>query len=525
MAMESALEMRHIGKEFPGVRALNDVNLRVRSGTIHALLGENGAGKSTLMKILDGIYPAGSFTGEIELAGKPVQFRSPHDARVKGIGYVPQEIQVIEPLSVAENIFVGNWTEGRRAVVGFRRLYERAQKLLDEYRIRLDPRAAVVTLNASERQLVMIARALALNPSVLILDEATASLTLEETRLLFEVLRHLRQTGVTCLFITHRLAEVHELADCATVLRDGAVAAEFERAPFDENAIVVAMVGRTLTSFYPSRKAFAGTEEVLRVENLTVPHPHLAGRSVVENVSFSLRRGEILGLGGLVGAGRSEIANAVYGRIEHRGSIFVEGRLTRIRKPREARDCGLGLLPEERKREGLLFNFAIRENITLNSLSAVSRLGVLSRRRENRAAGEFKDRLSIRADSVGVPVANLSGGNQQKVVLGKVLMPNPKILLLDEPTKGVDVGAKAEIYKLMTELADAGIGIVVISSELPELLALCDRILVLARGRVADEFSKAEANEARYMLAATGMPGKKKPAAGRTTRCCRARCC
>jgi len=502
--MDLTLEMRHIGKEFPGVCALNDVSLRVRRGTIHALLGENGAGKSTLMKILDGIYPAGSFTGEIELAGKSVQFRSPHDARVKGIGYVPQEIQVLENLSVAENIFVGNWTEGRQAVVGFRRLYERAQRLLDEYRVSLDARAAVVTLNASQRQLVMIARALALRPSVLILDESTASLTLEETRLLFDVLRHLRQTGVTCLFITHRLAEVHELADCATVLRDGALAAEFERDQFDENAIVSAMVGRTLTSFYPSRQAFAGTEEVLRVENLAIPHPHLAGKSVVENVSFSLRRGEILGLGGLVGAGRSEVVNALYGRIEHSGRFFVEGRETRIRKPREARDSGLGLLPEERKREGLLFNFAIRENITLQSLGTVSRFGLLSRARENRAAEGFKDRLSIRAPSVGVAVSALSGGNQQKVVLGKVLMPNPKVLLLDEPTKGVDVGAKAEIYKLMMELADAGIGIVVISSELPELLALCDRILVLARGRVADEFTKADANEKRYMLAATG---------------------
>lgn len=511
-----ALEMQNIGKEFPGVRALSDVSLRVRRGTIHALLGENGAGKSTLMKILDGIYPAGSFTGEIQLSGKLVHFRSPHDARVKGIGYVPQEIQVLENLTVAENIFLGNWTAGRRVVVDFPRLYERAQRLLDEYRINLDAQATVVTLNASQRQLVMIAGALALQPSVLILDESTACLTLEETRLLFDVLRHLQKTGVTCLFITHRLAEVHELADCATILRDGAVVAEFERAQFDESAIVAAMVGRTLTSYYPHRQTFAGTEEVLRVENLTVPHPHLAGKSVVENVSFSLRRGEILGLGGLVGAGRSEVVNALYGRIAHRGNTFVTGRQVTIRKPREARDCGIGLLPEERKREGLLFNFAIRENITLNSLTAVSRLGVLSRSHEDRAAGNFKERLSIRAMTVDVPVGNLSGGNQQKVVLGKVLMPNPKVLLLDEPTKGVDVGAKAEIYKLMFELADAGIGMVVISSELPELLALSDRILVLARGRVADEFTKADANEQRYMLAATGSVHNPVPAAGTT---------
>ena len=501
---ETALEMRDITKSFPGVRALDDVSLRVARGRIHALLGENGAGKSTLMKILDGIYPAGSFTGDIELDGRPVHFRSPHDARLKGIGYVPQEIQVIENLSVAENIFIGNWVEGKGVVVGFNRMYERARALLRECRIDLDPRAAVVTLNASHRQLVMIARALAPRPSVLILDEATASLTLEESRLLFEVLRHLRQKGVTSLFISHRLAEVFELADCATVLRDGAVVAEFQREELNEDAIVAAMVGRTITNFYPARRGTPGADEVLRVERLTVPHPHIAGKSVVDDLSFSLRRGEILGLGGLVGAGRSETVNAIYGRIGHSGRKFVDGRETRIRTPREAWAGGIGLLPEERKREGLMFNFAIRENLTLHHLEAVSRFGVLSRPRENHEAGIFKSRLAIRAPSVGVSVQTLSGGNQQKVVLGKVLMPNPKVLLLDEPTKGVDVGSKAEIYKLMVELADAGIGIIVISSELPELLALCDRILVLARGRIADEFSKAEANEQRYMLAATG---------------------
>ena len=508
--MPYALEMRHIIKEFPGVRALKDVSIQVRSGCIHALLGENGAGKSTLMKILDGVYPTGEYKGEIVLKGSPVLLSSPHDAKLKGIGYVPQEINVIENLSVAENIFVGNWNQTHSPIVNMRHLRALAVQLLGEYQIRLDAATSVISLSASQRQLVMIARALATQPKILILDEATASLTLDETRQFFEVLRYLRERGVTILFITHRLAEIFEVADCATVLRDGAVVANFERAQFDDHEIVNAMVGRKIENFYPSREAVASDEEVLRVENLTVPHSHIAGKSVVDAISFTVRRGEIVGLGGLVGSGRSETVNAIYGRIEHSGRIFVDGREARIREPRAARKYGIGLLPEERKQEGLLFNFAIRENITLNSLSAVSHWGVISRRLENQGANAYKDQLSIRAPSVDAMVLNLSGGNQQKVVLAKVLMPNPKVLLLDEPTKGVDVGAKAELYKLMISLADKGIAIVVISSELPELLALCDRIIVLARGKITDQFSKAEANEERYMLAATGIARKSK---------------
>ncbi|MFC1462505.1 sugar ABC transporter ATP-binding protein [Verrucomicrobiota bacterium] len=502
---EYALEMKGVTKDFPGVRALDDVTIRVRQGQIHALLGENGAGKSTLMKILDGVYPSGTYAGELVIDGTPVRFRSPHDAKLKGIGYVPQEMQVIEHLSVAENIFVGNWTSGRLPLVRFRELRRRAEEILKEFQIRLDAASPVVSLSASRRQLVMIARALAARPSVLILDEATSSLTQEETDQLFRVLRHLRERGITSLFITHRLAEVFALADCATVLRDGTVAAHFGKDDLNEDNIVAAMVGRKIENFYPVRDAQIGSEEALRVENLTVPHPHIAGRNTVEDVCFSVKSGEILGLGGLVGSGRSEIVNAIYGSAEHSGRIFVQGREIVIRSPRDARDNGIGLLTEERKQNGLLFNFAIRENITLHSLGTVSRFGFLSRARENSYADDYRKRLSIRSGSASVPVSSLSGGNQQKVVLAKVLMPNPRVLLLDEPTKGVDVGAKSEIYKLMYALAAEGIGLVVISSELPELLSLCDRVIVLAQGRIADEFTKTEASEQRLMLAATGL--------------------
>ncbi len=499
-----ALELRGIVKRFAAVQALAGVTVRVRPKEIHALIGENGAGKSTLMKILDGVYPAGTFEGQILLHGQPVSFGSPFDARQKGIGYVPQEISVIESLTVAENILVGLWNEEGGGIVNFKRLFARAAELLETMKIQLDPHAHVVTLNASQRQLVMIARALAARPSVLILDEATACLTQEETQNLFRVVRHLRAQGLTTIFITHKMIELFEVADCATVLRDGTVAAEFERAQFDEHAIVAAMVGRKIENFYPVRASQVGTEEVYRVEELIVPHPHLAQRNVVDGISFSLRRGEILGIGGLVGSGRSETVNALYGRLPHRGRVFVEGRETRVRSPREAKANGLGLLTEDRKLDGLLFNFSIRQNVTLHDLPQVSRLGFLDQAAETSCAVHFLEQLSIRAPSVDTPVANLSGGNQQKVVLAKVLFPRPLVLFLDEPTKGVDVGAKNEIYKLMMGLAGQGIALVVISSELPELLALSDRIIVLARGQIVDQFTKAEASEQRLMLAATG---------------------
>ena len=499
-----ALEMRGIDKRFAGVHALSGVTVRVRHKHIHALIGENGAGKSTLMKILDGVYPAGTFEGQILLNDQPVSFGSPFDARQKGIGYVPQEISVIEGLTVAENILVGLWNEKGGGIVNFKRLFARATELLKTMKIQLDPHVRVVTLNASQRQLVMIARALAARPAVLILDEATACLTHDETQNLFNVVRHLRAQGLTTIYITHKMSELFEIADSATVLRDGTVAAEFDRAQFDEHEIVAAMVGRKIENFYPVRDSQVGTEEVYRVEELTVPHPHLAQRNVVDGISFALRRGEILGIGGLVGSGRSETVNALYGRLPYRGRVFVEGRETLVRSPREAKANGLALLTEDRKLDGLLFNFSIRENVTLHDLPQVSRLKFLKRASETSCAKHYLEQLSIRAPSVDTPVANLSGGNQQKVVLAKVLFPRPRILFLDEPTKGVDVGAKNEIYKLMMNLAGQGIALVVISSELSELLALADRIIVLARGRIVDQFPKAEANEQRFIFAATG---------------------
>ena len=498
-----AAEMLGISKVFPGVRALSDVTIRVKRGHIHALVGENGAGKSTLVKILVGVYPTGSYSGKLMIDGAAVKIASPFDARKLGIGYVPQELTVIEFLSVAENIFVGNLTE-TGILVHKDQLVARAQRLLNDCKIDLNAAALVSTLSASQRQLVMIARALSKNPSVLILDESTACLTLTEAGNLFRIVEHLRNQGVTIVLITHKLAEIFELADRATVLRDGEVVAEFDRGEFTQDTLVTAMVGRKMEAIYPVRETSVGEKELLKVENLSVLHPHLAGKYSVKNLSFCVREGEILGLAGLVGSGRSEVVNALFGRMPSSGSISIAGRSTRVRSPADAIRYGMGLVTEERKKDGLLFNFNIAKNITLSSLDSISRYGVLNAELENRRAVDFARQLSIRAPSVAVAVGKLSGGNQQKVVLGKVLMANPRVLFLDEPTKGIDVGAKFEIYKLIFELAQSGMALILISSELPELMAMSDRFIVLNRGELADEFSKADASEERLMLAATG---------------------
>jgi len=506
--MESAslLEMNHITKRFPGVVALDDVSFRVREGEIHGLIGENGAGKSTLMKILSGVYGADSYEGELLLAGKRLALRSPHNARLAGIGVVPQELSVIESLTVAENIAVGQYNKGgpfvdpgvlRKTIAAF----------LASFKISLDAGQVVFRLTAAQKQLVMIARALYANPHVLILDEPTSSLSLNEIENLFGILRSLRARGVTCVFITHKLTEIEELADAVTVLRDGRVTGVFQRGAFTEADLIAAMVGRKIENLYPQRATPIGDAEVLRVEHLTVAHPIIANRNLVEDVSFSLRQGEILGLAGVVGAGRSEVVNALVGRLPCTGRILVDGREVRIHSPQDAKRHGIALVTEDRKVDGLLTNMTVRPNVTINSLPLISRLGILDARGETRQAAEFCGRLNVRTPSLEAMITNLSGGNQQKVILARLLLANPRILLMDEPTKGVDIGAKNEIYRIMVDLVSKGISIVMISSELPELLAMCDRFVVLAGGRVQDEFPKSEASEYRVVAAATRTRG------------------
>lgn len=500
--MTYILETEHLSKHFAGVQALRDVDFRVPPGEIHGLLGQNGAGKSTLVKILNGVYPAGSYDGVVRLNGSEVRFTSPAGARACGIGYVPQELQVLEDLSVAENIYVGQTGIRGKGFVRFADLYHGANEILNRLGVALDPRAMVLSLSAAQKQLVMIARALVTHPSVLMLDEPTASLSVRETDQLFQVLHRLRADGVTMIFITHRIPEVMEMCDRATVLRDGQKVTEIERANFQEDAIVAAMVGREMGMLYPTRESEIEHDVALRVDHLRIPRPG-GLPDIISDVSLSVRRGEVVGLAGLVGSGRTEVLSAIYGRISHEGRVFVEGHEVRLHRPADAREAGIAMLAEDRKNEGLLFNLPLGQNITIGNLRLLSRYGIVDRGRENETARSLMRTLQVKAPSAGSDVAHLSGGNQQKVLLARVLVKTPTVLLLDEPTKGVDVGTKQEIYRLILGLAGRGLALLVVSSELPELLGLCDRCLVLATGLIVDEFAKGDGSEERILQAST----------------------
>ena len=505
--MPTILQTRRLTKAFAGVQALRGVDLTVRRGEIHALIGHNGAGKSTLVKVLNGVHAAGSYSGEVLLDGEPVAFASPADARRRGIAFVPQEIQALEHLSVAENVFIGHTGLGEGPFVRFPELNRRTDELLGALGIDLDPSAPVIGLSAAERQLMTVGRALSVGPSVLMLDEPTTSLSGPEAERLFAVLRRLHERGVTMIFITHRIPEVMAICDRATVLRNGQVVAEFEREAFREDDIVTAMVGRPMERLYPERSAApAASHEVLRVEGLSIRRPG-TDLDVVSDVSLCLHRGEILGLAGLVGAGRTEVLSAIYGRIPHEGRVLVEGREVAIRRPADARRAGIAMLTEDRKSEGLLFNLPLLANVTIGNLGQVSRGSFVDRGAELAAGRHYIRELGIRTSSVHADVANLSGGNQQKVLLARVLMNAPRVLLLDEPTKGVDVETKQEIYRLVVELADRGVAILLVSSEIPEVLGLSDRCLVIAGGRVVDGFERGHGSEKRVVGATTLVGG------------------
>jgi ABC-type sugar transport system ATPase subunit len=499
-----ALEMESIVKTFGGVKALRGVSLKVRRGEIHGLIGQNGAGKSTLMKILDGYYPSGSFSGIVTVAGKEVQLGSPRDAQAVGIAIVPQETTVVEALSVAENVMLGEFAQQPGALFDRSRAERQTSAFLAERHIPLDAAARVGTLSMHKKQLVMIARALYTNPEVLVLDEPTSSLTSDEIGNLFAMVRGLRDDGFTCLFITHKLDEILSLCDRVTILRDGSAVSEYARPDFAADRLVTDMIGRKLGELYPPTPPIAAdAREVLRVEGLAVENPRLPGTEILRDINFSLRAGEILGFGGLVGSGRSELLGALYGQTRIlAGEVLLDGKPVRPSGAKEAMDAGIGMVTEDRKKEGLLFNLSVRDNVTLNVLDAITRGVLLDRRREQQLARKTMKDLSISAPSIATKVINLSGGNQQKVVLGKVLLPKPRVLLLDEPTKGVDIASKADIYRLMTELARSGVALIFVSSEFPELLALSHRVIVLAGGTVRDTFPAGAATEKRLMLAA-----------------------
>lgn len=503
------IEVRGIVKNFAGVRALRGVDFSVRAGEIHALLGQNGAGKSTLVKILNGVHPTGSYAGEIRIDGASVSFASTFQARAHAVGYVPQEIEVLEQLSVAENVFAGQTGLGRGVIINRAELERRSRELFAEIGLELDPRRLLASLTSAQRHLVMIARALSFQPRVLMLDEPTASLSGVEVERLFAVLRRLKSQGKTMIFITHRLPEVLAICDRATVLRDGRVAAEIKREQFDEERFIFAMSGQKLQRLYPQHPPPpAGTKPLLSVRNLSVAGQFGVNRGVT-NVSFDVRPGEILGLAGLLGSGRTEILHAIYGRIPFAGTIEIDGHPVPIASARDARRAGIALLTEDRKRDGLLFNLPVGANITIGNLAPLAIGGFVRGDRERSAVLAGMRSLSVKAPSGQASVAHLSGGNQQKLLFARVLMSAPRVLLLDEPTKGVDAGTRHEIYRLIVDLAAKGVALIVVASELEEVIGIADRCLVVADGRIVDEFERNAGSEERVLRSIAAAQGNR----------------
>lgn len=498
------LQMQSVSKSFPGVRALDGVSFNLSSGEVHALVGENGAGKSTLMKILGGVYPAGDYEGQFSIEGVEQRFANVRDAEHAGIAIVFQEMSLVPQLSVAENIFLGRLPSSM-GFVAWAKVHEDACKLLVNLGTRIPTDALVGQLGIAQQQLVEIAKALSHNARILVLDEPTAALNDSESEALFATIRNLRSSGLGIVYISHRLDEVLKLADRITVLRDGRSISTRSRQEIDRGQLVSLMVGREITQVFPESHHAAG-EVMLAVRGITVDHPDIPRRKVLSKIDFEVRAGEVLGIAGLMGAGRTALLNVLFGTFpaHAEGEIRVCGRRIDIKQPEDAIANGIAFVTEDRKRFGLSLIASVLENATLASLEKMSSGGVLRRQEEVARVERSMTELRIKASSPETIVGTLSGGNQQKVVLAKWLLTNPRILLLDEPTRGIDIAAKQEIYQQMNELAQRGLALVVVSSEMEELRGLCDRIIVLHDGRITGRFTQAEATAERIMACATG---------------------
>jgi len=498
------LVLNNITKRFQGVTALKSVNLSLYENEILAIMGENGAGKSTLMKILSGLYPSSEMEGTIHLRGEEVRFNNPNDAEKHGIAMIYQELNLELDLSVTENICLGMLPKNSFGLIDWKHASKLAREALAKLNVELDLLKTVRNLNPSMQQLVSIARALVRNPSILILDEPTSVLTATETERLMTIIGHLKSQGISCIYISHKIDEVFKLCDRLIVLRDGYYISEyFQKDTYDSTRIIHDMIGRDLDVMYPQSIHSIG-EEFFRVEHLEVPHPFALGKKIIEDVSFSLKRGEILGLTGLVGSGRSETLNGIFGILPTTGGkIFLEGKEISIKSPKDAKKYGIGLLTEDRKTNGIIACLNICQNMTITIINSLRRGIFIDHRKEQQEAQIYYEKLNIKAPSLRTLIANLSGGNQQKVILSKWLMTDLKILFLDEPTRGIDVGAKAEIYRIIGDLASSGVSIVMISSELPEILAMCDRFIVLGKGIVQAEMEKEEASEISILRASS----------------------
>jgi putative multiple sugar transport system ATP-binding protein len=496
------LEMRGITKTFPGVKALEDVNLAVRRGEIHAICGENGAGKSTLMKVLSGVYPAGSYDGEIVYDGQPVRFSGIRDSEHVGIVIIHQELALVPYLSIAENIFLGSERRGRFGLIDWNKANAEAARLLAEVGLAENPVTPVGQLGVGKQQLVEIAKALSKDVRLLILDEPTAALNDTDSAHLLDLMRRLRDRGITCIMISHKLGEITAVSDNVTVIRDGKTVEtlSLHAGEVTQERIIRGMVGRDLESYYPERESHPG-EEVLRVEDWTVWHP-TQDRKVVDGASFTVRAGEVVGIAGLMGAGRTELAMSIFGRAYGRnitGRMVVHGKEVRPRNVAEAIDAGIAYATEDRKHYGLNLIEDIRRNVSAAALNKLSSKGFVNGNEEIKVAEGYRKSMNVRAPSVASVVGKLSGGNQQKVVLSKWLYTDPEVLILDEPTRGIDVGAKYEIYTIINRLVAAGKAVLVISSELPELLGICDRIYTLSAGRITGEVPVGQATQENLM--------------------------
>lgn len=496
---EYILEMNSITKTFPGVKALDNVNLKVKKGEIHALVGENGAGKSTLMNVLSGIYPYGSYEGDIVYDGEICKFKEIKDSERKGIVIIHQELALVPYMTIAENMFLGN-EQGKKFSIDWTTTYGRAEELMKKVGLHEDPHTLVKDIGVGKQQLVEIAKALAKDVKLLILDEPTASLNESDSQALLELMLEFKKQGMTSIIISHKLNEISYVADKITVIRDGSTIETMDKKvdDFSENRIIRGMVGRELSNRFPARENVKIGDVCMEVKNWTVHHPLTPAKKVVDDVSFYVRRGEVVGISGLMGAGRTELAMSLFGRSYGTGisgTLRMNGKEVHLRNVRQAIDHKLAYVTEDRKGNGLILSNPIYTNTSLAKMDEVSRFGVIDKLKEVQVAEDYRQKLHTKAPSVYQNVGNLSGGNQQKVLLAKWMLTDPDVLILDEPTRGIDVGAKYEIYCIINDLVAAGKSVIIISSELPEVLGMSDRIYVMNEGKIVGEVDGKEATQ------------------------------
>lgn len=497
------LEMKQITKTFPGVKALDNVNLHVNEGEIHALIGENGAGKSTLMKVLSGVHQHGTYSGDIIFKGNKCEFKNINDSERLGIVIVHQELALIPDLSISENIFLGNETTSK-GIINWNETIRKTMSLLKKVGLELKPDELIRNIGVGRQQLVEIAKALSKNVKLLILDEPTAALNEKDTENLLQLLLEFKKQGITSILISHKLNELFRVSDNITILRDGQTVRSYslKKDNVSEKDVIRDMVGRDLTNLYPERNQKIKDEIAFEIKNWSVYHPLDPERQILKDVNLHVKRGEIIGIAGLMGAGRTELAMSIFGKSYGKkitGQLFKDGKEIKFNNVASAIKNGVAYVSEDRKEYGLILIDSIKNNLTLANLREISNKNVLDKNKEVKIAEELKTKINIKAPSIHQITENLSGGNQQKVVLGKWIFTEPDVLILDEPTRGIDVGAKFEIYSIINELAEKGISIIMISSELPEILGMCDRIYTLSDGRITGDHNKDESNQESLM--------------------------